>query len=189
MALYRTSLCRFLRTNRLGFWQSRRTSSDALGSPAVYVVRRVNAYYGLIRNSRLLSATYVFVDGSLPCGLVWAGIERIPNLLCMTVRPCRLSSPDGPGGCTVVASPHAVAFSVIRAARHPNYRFRGYKVRFMLRPERLMALLARTFTFKLPLPGLPQRSVEYNYVGKQPIPTAGLVPASHAGLWTATDNR
>ena len=38
VVLYRTSLCRFLRTNRLGFWQPRRTSPEALGSPAGYVV-------------------------------------------------------------------------------------------------------------------------------------------------------
>ena len=150
--------------------------------------RRVNAYYGLIRNSRLLPATYVFVDGSLPYGLVWAGTERLPNLLCMTVRPCRLPYPGGPSGCTVVASPHVVAFAVIRAARRSHYCFRGCKVRFMLRPGRLLALLTRTFTFELPLPGSPQGSVEYNYVGKQPIPTAGLAPASHAALWAATDN-
>ena len=57
----------------------------------------------------------------------------------------------------------------------------------MLRPGRLLALLTRTFTFELPPRGSPQGGVEYNYVGKQPIPTAGLAPASHAALWAATD--
>jgi hypothetical protein len=159
-----------------------------LARQQVMLSRRVNAYYGLIRNSRLLPATYVFVDGSLPDDLVWAGTERLPNLLCMTVRPCRLPYPGGPSGCTVVASPLVVAFAVIRAARHPRCEFRGCKVRFMLRPGRLLALLTRTFTFELPPPGSPQGSVEYNYVGIQPIPTAGLAPASHAALWAATDN-
>ena len=58
----------------------------------------------------------------------------------------------------------------------------------MLRPGELLALLTRTFTFELSPPGSPRRGVEYNYVGKQPIPTAGLAPASHAALWAATDN-
>ena len=65
----------------------------------VMLSRRVNAYYGLIRNSRLLPATYEFVDGSLPYGLVWAGTERLPNLLCVAVLPCRLPYPGGPDGC------------------------------------------------------------------------------------------
>ncbi len=89
----------------------------------------------------------------------------------------------------VISSPSVVAFALFAGARHPHCVFRGCKVRFMLRPGRLLALLTRTFTFELPLPGSPQGSVEYNYVGKQPIPTAGLAPASHAALWAATDNR
>ena len=44
----------------------------------------------------------------------------------------------------------------------------------------------RACTFELSPRGSPHRDVEYNYVGKQPIPTAGLAPAGHAALWAAT---
>ncbi len=70
-----------------------------LARQRVMLSRRVNAYYDLIRNSRPLPATYGFVDGSLPYGLVWAGTERLPNLLCVTVSPCRHPYPGGPDGC------------------------------------------------------------------------------------------
>ena len=55
----------------------------------------------------------------------------------------------------------------------------------ILRPASWLALLSRTFTFELSLAGSPRASVEYNYVGKQSIPTTGLSPASPAALWAA----
>jgi hypothetical protein len=55
----------------------------------------------------------------------------------------------------------------------------------ILRPTSWLALLSRTFTFELALAGLPQANVEYNYVGKQSIPTTGLSPASLTALWAA----
>jgi DNA-binding NtrC family response regulator len=55
----------------------------------------------------------------------------------------------------------------------------------MLRPGRLLALLKRTFTPELSPVGSPRADVEYDYVGRQPAPTTGLPPASHAALWAA----
>ena len=55
----------------------------------------------------------------------------------------------------------------------------------ILRPASLLALLTRTFTFELALAGSPRTSVEYDYVGKQSIPTTGLSPASPSSLWAA----
>ena len=55
----------------------------------------------------------------------------------------------------------------------------------MLRPASWLALLSRTFTFELALTGSPQANIEYDYVGKQPIPTTGLSPASRTALWAA----
>src|SRR5208337_219190 len=55
----------------------------------------------------------------------------------------------------------------------------------ILRPANWLALLSRTFTFELALSGSPRASVEYNYVGKQSIPTTGLSPASPTALWAA----
>ena len=49
-----------------------------------------------------------------------------------------------------------------------------------------LALLSRTFTFELSPIGSPQISVEYDYVGKQSIPTTGLSPASPTALWAAS---
>jgi hypothetical protein len=49
----------------------------------------------------------------------------------------------------------------------------------------LLALLSRTFTFELSLAGSPRADVEYDYVGKQSIPTTGLSPASPTALWAA----
>src|SRR5438552_541491 len=55
----------------------------------------------------------------------------------------------------------------------------------MLRPGRWLALLTRSFTFELSPRRSPAHGVEYDYVGKQPIPTAGLAPASLVALWAA----
>ena len=55
----------------------------------------------------------------------------------------------------------------------------------MIRPASWLALLSRTFTFELALSGSPRTSVEYDYVGKQSIPTTGLSPASPTALWAA----
>ena len=55
----------------------------------------------------------------------------------------------------------------------------------MSRPASWLALLSRTFTFELSLAGSPRASVEYNYVDKQSISTAGLSPASPTALWAA----
>ena len=42
---------------------------------------------------------------------------------------------------------------------------------------------------QLALAGSPRASVEYNYVGKQSIPTTGLSPASPTALWAADPDR
>jgi hypothetical protein len=69
--------------------------------------------------------------------------------------------------------------------------FRGCRVHselkhvLLLRPASWLALLTRTFTFELALAGSPRTGVEYDYVGKQSIPTTGLSPASPTALWAA----
>ena len=56
----------------------------------------------------------------------------------------------------------------------------------ILRPASWLALLSRAFTFELSLAESPRANVEYDYVGKQSIPTTGLSPASqrHYGCRT-----
>ena len=70
-------------------------------------------------------------------------------------------------------------------------KFRGCRVHSfpspqeLLRPASWLALLSRTFTFELAPTRSPSISVEYDYVDKQSIPTAGLSPASPTALWAA----
>jgi hypothetical protein len=157
---------------------------------------QITAYYGLIRNSRSLPSTYGLYDGALPYGLVWAGIERLPNLIRMSFS---LVPPLVPRWTErvplAVASPLIVAFAISALARHPQphaLRFlrgeRNEANKFALRygPMRLLALhrpgrLLPSFQ----LPESPPITVGYRYIGKQPIPITGLSPVGHAALWAA----
>ena len=74
-----------------------RSGPEVLRSPAGYVVPPGHRYYDLIRNSRDLPPAYLLrPGGSWPDGSVWAGPERLPNLLCVSFSPCRLPYPGGP---------------------------------------------------------------------------------------------
>src|SRR5271157_3571767 len=90
-----------------------------------------------------------------------------------------------------VPSSSVLAFTTLLRVRRSRWSFRGCRVHselkpeLILRPASLLALLTRTFTFELALAGSPRASVEYNYVGKQSIPTTGLSPASPTALWAA----
>ena len=91
-----------------------------------------------------------------------------------------------------VASSSVLAFTSKLRVRRSHWSFRGCRVHseligiaLMLRPASWLALLSRTFTSELSPIGSPQISVEYDYVGKQSIPTTGLSPASPTALWAA----
>src|SRR5260370_1321553 len=90
-----------------------------------------------------------------------------------------------------VASSSVLAFILVSRVRRPHWTFRGCRVHselklvLLLRPASWLALLTRTFTFELALAGSPRTGVEYDYVGKQSIPTTGLSPASPTALWAA----
>jgi hypothetical protein len=157
---------------------------------------RVIAYYGLIRNSRPLPSIYGLYDGSLPYGHVWAGIERLPNLLRM---PLSTVPPSGPRRVRrlpmAVPSPSALAFALSARARHSQPHARRFsrglcneasKFALCYGPVELLALHQQgRLLSSFRLSGSPQADVEYNYAGKQPIPAAGLSPARHAALWAA----
>ena len=155
-------------------------------------------YYGHIRNSQPLPSTYGLYDGSLPCSLVWAGIERPPNLLHMSlssVPPCvprrarRLHA--------TVPSPSVLAFATFAQARHPQSHTRRFSrgscseaARFVLcygREELLVLHLQGRLLSSFPLVESSHPDVEYNYVGKQAIPATGLSTVRHAALWTADE--
>ena len=71
--------------------QAELPSSDAdhpvqrsLAPQRVMLSHRIIAYYYLIRASRPLPLVYVLSSRSLPYGLVWAGYEKVPNLICLS---------------------------------------------------------------------------------------------------------
>ena len=67
----------------------------------VLLSRRVIAYYGLIRDSESLPATYRFAaESAAPKeNRPEVGIQRFPNLLRWTVLACCLPYPGGPEEC------------------------------------------------------------------------------------------
>jgi hypothetical protein len=54
----------------------------SLAPQQVMLSHRIIAYYYLIRASRPLLPVYGLSSRSLPYGLVWAGNEKVPNLIC-----------------------------------------------------------------------------------------------------------
>ena len=162
----------------------------------VMLSRQVIAHYGLIRNSRPLPPIYVLYGGSLPYGLVWAGIERLPNLLRMSFFSVPPSVPRWTGQLpAAVPSLAVIAFSISAQDRHPQpharrfpHGLRNEAAKFTLcyGPEKLIALhrQGRLLSSFRPRES-PLSDVEYNYTGKQPIPVTGLSPVRHAALWAA----
>ena len=122
----------------------------------------------------------------------WGGDPEVPQF---TPLDCARVPPPIPRWprrvqMTVASSP-ALAFTSDLQVRRSHWSFRGCRVHselkfvLILRPASWLALLSRTFTFELSLTGSPQANVEYDYVGKQSIPTTGLSPASPTALWAA----
>jgi len=121
---------------------------EALGSPSGCVVP---SGHRLLRPHPPLSASPD--DFGFPPytpGLCFpAKAQSFPILLCVSFLPCRLPYPGGRAAFDC-SSPPALAFTTFALARHPQYStqksvhawgaFRGSKVRFMLRPGRLLAL-------------------------------------------------
>ncbi len=168
-----------------------------LARQRVMLSRRVIAYYGLIRNSRPLPSIYGLYDGSLPYGLVWAGIERLPNLLRMSFPSVPPSVPRRAKWLhTAVTSPSVIAFAQSAQTRHPQPHARRFsrgkrneaaKFALCYGPVELLALHRQgRLLSSFRLAGSPRSDVEYNYAGKQPIPATGLSPARHAALWAAS---
>ena len=119
------------------------------------------------------------------------GIQRVPNLLRWTVLACCLPYPGDPKSAIDCFFLFGISLHPGVTGSAPHWKFRGCRVHSfpspqeLLRPASWLALLSRTFTFELALAGSPRASVEYNYVGKQSIPTTGLSPASPTALWAA----
>ena len=155
--------------------------------------RRVIAYYGLIRPSESLPATYGFAaEASAPkeIGLRWEsrGSPIYSAGLCSRAVSHTPVAPKSADDCyflfgvslhvPVKGSATTLVVSRLQSSLRAYFAL-------MLRPASWLALLSRTFTFELSLAGSPRANVEYDYMGKQSIPTAGLSPASPTALWTA----
>jgi len=147
-----------------------------------------------------LPAIYALYAGSLPDGLVWAGSERFPNLLRLSLPIVPPSVPRWTDRVPVaVPSSIALAFAFSAEARHPHPPTRRFsrglrneaaKFASCYGPTELLALHRQGRLHpSLHPPGRPETSVGYRYAGKQPIPAAGLAPARHAALWAACRDR
>ena len=119
------------------------------------------------------------------------GIQRVPNLLRWTVLACCLPYPGDPKSAIDCFFLFGISLHPGVTGSAPHWKFRGCRVHSfpspqeLLRPASWLALLSRTFTFELAPTRSPSISVEYDYVDKQSIPTAGLSPASPTALWAA----
>ena len=119
------------------------------------------------------------------------GIQRFPNLLRWTVLACCLPYPGDPKSAIDCFFLFGISLHPGVTGSAPHWKFRGCRVHSfpspqeLLRPASWLALLSRTFTFELATTRSPSISVEYDYVDKQSIPTAGLSPASPTALWAA----
>ena len=168
--------------------QLQRIHPEALGSPSGSVVpmgrRLLRPHPSLCIPPRGL---WIRHGGGCTQGTrLEVGIQRVPNLLRWTGLTCRLPYPGARRVRVAVASPPVLAFTRLLKVRRPRWSFRGCRVHFKLRPA---SWLAPPFRGRLRSSwhrcGSPRIGVEYDYVGKQPIPTAGLSPASPTALWAA----
>ncbi len=158
---------------------------------------QISAYYGLIRNSRSIPSTYELYDGALPYGLVWAGIERLPNLLCISFPIVPPLVPRWTEKVLLtVPSPLVAAFAISAQARHPQPHARQFSHgkrneanKFAVRYGPMKSLAPLRQGRLLPsfrLTESPPITVGYRYIGKQPIPITGLPPVGHTALWAAS---
>jgi len=174
-------------------------SPEALGSPAGYAIpqgpRLLWPHPSLSRPS---AGLFPSSGWSLPYGLVWAGRERFPTFLRLSVPPCHLPYPGVPDGCI---------WLLLRRPPWPSPSWHRLGSRWPTRSgsgvggvTRLQSSLhaaarwiarsspARAFTPELAPPGSPLEDVGYDYAGKQPTPAAGLSPARHAAPWAASQD-
>ena len=173
--------------------QLKHVHPEALGSPSGYVVPTGHRLLRPHARLESLPAAYGFAAGAAAPkenGLRWesrgspiysAGLCSRAASYTPATRRVRLT----------VSSSSVLAFTPVSRVRRPHWKFRGCRVHSfpspqeLLRPASWLALLSRTFTFELAPTRSPSISVEYDYVDKQSIPTAGLSPASPTALWAA----
>jgi len=126
--------------------------------------------------------------------------QRVPNLSCLSLDPCRHLCPGGRAAQDCCTS--------ARSGLRPNAHERGVrnysaKSRFtagrdfeaygssLSATARIVASPSptRAFTFELSDHESPLWYVEHNYAAKQSIAAAGLSPARQAAVWAASASR
>jgi len=156
--------------------------------------RRVIAYYGLIRPSESLLTTYEFVARAAApkeIGLRWEsrGSPIYSARLCSRAASHTPVAPKSAFDCCFLVGfslhPDGAGSATTLDVSRLQSSLRAYFA-LVLRPASWLALLSRTFTFELAPTRSPSIGVEYDYMGKQSIPTAGLSPASPTALWAAS---
>src|SRR4051812_2897356 len=159
----------------------------------VMISRGVIAYYGLIRASEFLPTTYEFAAGAAApkeIGLGWEsrGSPIYSAGLCSRAASHTPVAPKSASDCCFLLGSSLRRGVTGSTTTSDVSRLQGsFRALFVLilRPASWLALLSRTFTFELAPAGSPRAGVEYDYVGKQSIPTTGLSPASRTALWAA----
>jgi hypothetical protein len=176
-----------------------RSSPEALGSPAGYVVppghRLLWPHPSLSTSpAGLCIRQQVFALRPRPRGSPL--YSACPSLRAASLTPADRSAASG--CCLADRGSLHLLLTGSASARHASRFTRGSLTRLQSSLDAAARSFAgpaptRAFTFELSPRGSPRRSVEYNYAGKQPIPAAGLTPAGHAALWAAAggngDNR
>ena len=159
----------------------------------VMLSRQVIAYYGLIRVSESLSVTYEFAaESAAPkeIGFRWESRGSPIYSAGLYSRAASLTpvTPKSVHDCSFlfgISLHHPVTGSAITlVVSRLQSSFRAQLV-LILRPASLLALLIEDVYIRASLAGSPRTNVEYDYVGKQSIPTTGLSPASPTALWAA----
>ena len=177
--------------------QRQHVHPEALGSPSGYVVP---AGHRLLRphpSLWILSAAYGFAaEAAAPkeIGLGWEsrGSPIYSAGLCSRAASHTPVAPKSASDCCFLLGfslrPGVTGSTTTLDVSRLQSSFRARFV-LILRPASWLALLSRTFTFELAPAGSPRTGVEYDYVGKQSIPTTGLSPASPTALWAAGPRR
>jgi len=140
-------------------WHDPSNSNTSIQRPWLAIglfVRRVVAYYGLIRASESLPPLMDSRRGLLhPRKSLQVGIQRVPNLLRWTGLACRLPYPGGPKSAHdccflfgVSLHPFVTGSAATLVVSRLQSSLRTYFA-LMLRPASWLALLSRTFTFEL----------------------------------------
>jgi hypothetical protein len=181
-------------------------ASAYLGLPAqrplarhrVVLSQRVIAYYGLIRASGPLPPSYSGLRRRVFA--LRARGQRVPNLSCLSLDPCRHLCPGGRAAqdcCTSARSglrPHAHERGVRNYSAKSRFTagrdFEAYGSSLSA-TARIVASPSptRAFTFELSDHESPLWYVEHNYAAKQSIAAAGLSPARQAAVWAANASR